>query len=299
MCAVEEKNILIGVSLRKAQKNNERAMLHKIWCQKTDICPLFKRGLCLRSEILPRCVYGKNTSTQSGSTKRGKAYDVFISEAKAKLKSGEYPKPPKGYYRSCIIEIGDYYYLNYPQMNNHHGENKIPFLEHSNFWIHGSKFIKKENFTPEIICEIVKFKPQAIMGGEITSYQKEEIPKFLFHLKYSFPQLFAEAVKLMPEIKDRVLDLNTIEQISATMADIEKNCVRGYSLGKDIEPLKWDGTTLICKGSSSAFYIIFCNIKTIGEITMSFEPDKEKTKVSITDSKLKKYVCQKNPELIK
>ncbi|KKN56993.1 hypothetical protein LCGC14_0566540, partial [marine sediment metagenome] len=38
---------LIGVTLRKADKSNERAKVHKYWCQKTDICPLFKRGMCI------------------------------------------------------------------------------------------------------------------------------------------------------------------------------------------------------------------------------------------------------------
>lgn len=290
---------LIGVTLRKADKSNERAKVHKYWCQKTDICPLFKRGMCIRLKILGSCIYGEEALFQSNSTKKGKAYGIFIKETEAKLKSGEYFKPPKAYYKYCIQLIGDYYYLPYAQMNHKDGKLKIPFLEHSSFMISGSNFIKKEDFTTEVICEIVKLRPYAMMGGEIKSYQEEEIPKFLFHLKYLFPKLFNKAVNLMPEIEDRVLDLSIVENISANLSDIPKNCVEGYTIGKGISPAGWDGENLTIKGDQDKFSMFFSGIKAEGEIIMSFKPNKSETKVNIIASNLRMIVCQKNPELIK
>lgn len=50
-----------------------------------------------------------------------------------------------------------------------------------------------------MIRKLVTYHPHSIMGGEITKFQEEEIPKFIRHLKISFPSLFEKYIEAYPE----------------------------------------------------------------------------------------------------
>src|SRR5699024_9031240 len=47
-------------------------------------------------------------------------------------------------------------------------------------------------------------KPQAIMGGEIKVYQKEQVPLFLGHLKEIMPKLYDDFVKKYPKYNKEI-----------------------------------------------------------------------------------------------
>jgi len=294
----KDKYKLIGASLYKASKSNERAKIEKIWCKYTESCPLLKENLCLLNCIFGKCQYGYITRNESGSTKRGRAYHNFVKEQEEKFKTGELFRPPEGYYKKCIVLIGDYFYLPYAHMNHKDGKNKIPFLSHSAVFVSGSNFMKKDDLTPEVVCEIVKLKPQALMGGEITSYQKEELPRFLFHLKYLFPDLFNAAVKIMPGIKGRVLSIDEHKDLECTLEDIPIGQKDGYVLSKNLKVEEWDGKKIVIIGEFSDYPFFFAKFSAKDKIKMIFNPVKKKTIVFVKDNELKKKVAIQNPQLI-
>jgi len=297
-----EDSKLIGCSLRKAEKSNERAYFKKLYCSCPGECSILKKGQCIHNNVLSICIYGKLKNIES-STKRSKAYYTFIKKYEEELKIQS--KMPSGYYGKCIQLIGDYCYLPYPHMNLQQGQslNKIPFLKYSSFLSSGSPFIKKEDLTVEVVIEAFKFKPYALMGGEIKDYQKETVPKFLFHLKYLFPDLYKKALKIEPSIADKVFKFEGKEDISATLDMIPINLIEGYYIRADsrhnLIVKKWDGNKIIVTGQEKDFGFLFNKFKSASEIEMTFIPIKEKTEVVIVDNDLKTKLCIEHPELIK
>ena len=120
----------------------------------------------------------------------------------------------------------------------------------SGFLGKGCAFLKKEKFTKENIEYLIHFRPQAWMGGEITTYQKEEVPKFVKHLQEKCPGLFKEVLEYDPTIqtivaaysyKGRKAILQTLTPNIGKFVDIHK--------GEWI----WDGEYLISLNSHASF----------------------------------------------
>ena len=165
--------------------------------------------------------------------------------------------------------------------------------------ITGSCFIEAKNFTPETIKKIYNHIPYAlIVREEIKNYQEKELPKFLFHLKYLFPDLFEKTKKLLPEIEDKILKIDTTKEIEATLSDIPKGLIEGYVVGKNLNVKSWNGKNIVVEGTGKDFSFFLCGFKSEGLYTMSFEPILKETKVIIKDTELKIKVCINNPLLI-
>lgn len=92
--------------------------------------------------------------------------------------------------------IGDYVYLPYAHMTMCQA---VPFKSRSGFFSSGDAFLPREVWTIDAVLALLKHRPQAMMGGEITDYQKEEIPKFLLHLREVDPEMWQQLIAVRPQ----------------------------------------------------------------------------------------------------
>jgi hypothetical protein len=152
--------------------------------------------------------------------------------------------------------VGDFVYLPYSfiTMNPY-----VPFSTREGlFFKKGDPLLPKEHLTIENIVKICDFRPQAMMGGEITSYQKEEIPKFVKHLSEFFPNLYAELVTQIPRMGN--ISLTNIGRKAYLFSLIP-------NVGEFVDCHKshwcWDGEYLMSGDSKASFMLVdkFTEIK--------------------------------------
>jgi len=163
---------------------NDRSECKKYWCDNKGNCGLYKRNECLQMVVFgfSGCPHGRR-SFETGFTKRARKFRAWVSERKEKYADHLWKlKSPT----SLLAMVGDYIYLPYAHMsmNGHVFEDKST-LFHS-----GSGLLPIANFTTEAIVSIAIFRPQAMMGGEIKTYQSEVVPLFLQHLKEKMPERY-------------------------------------------------------------------------------------------------------------
>ena len=211
---------------------NEKAECRTISCTCPD-CPLLAKKECIKTGIFGGyCPYG-TTSYEKGYSWRAKNFNKWIQEKKEEYKGITWPKYPT----RKIAFIGDYVYLPYTHMDMC---DKIPILQKSSLFINGRPFIKKDEWTLQVVEILLDFRPQAMMGGEITSYQKEEVPKFLQHLREVDPDMWAALIKKRPEL-DKAPDYVGRKALVKTLAP--NITIPPYDKRYPVE-WKWDGTYL-------------------------------------------------------
>lgn len=165
-----------------------KALFHVVQCNNKDKCDLYLVGQCIKLNMFKNyCPYGGRRA-EEGFTKRARKFYSWISERENKYKN---PKS-LGSASEKMRSVGDYIYFPYPHINNYSNQSISEFQ---------STIIKKEILTPEMVVRILKLRPQAMFGGEITSYQKEVVPKITKHLLEIYPKIFKEVEKIYPEIK--------------------------------------------------------------------------------------------------
>jgi hypothetical protein len=82
---------------------------------------------------------------------------------------------------------------------------KVPFLSSGGGFRTGSDFMLMSDFKKkEVIDSILAFRPQAMMGGEITDYQKKHIPLFKIHLKELMPAVYEEFIGGEIDLSDNI-----------------------------------------------------------------------------------------------
>lgn len=160
-----------------------------ISCGMKDQCSLFAQGQCaaIRSIGSSGCKHGKQT-VKRGYTSRAMKYHQFKNEWRNHEKYGALESNTKK-----LAIIGDEVYFSYPYVNLKVDDNGNIAIDGPTLSFGNSvAFIPIENFTKDLIKRICDYRPRAIMGGTIGSYEKEVVPLFLSHLKEVFPKLFAE-----------------------------------------------------------------------------------------------------------
>jgi len=302
----EVESKVIARWLNEPKKRSEYAYDRSIRCYCTADCPIYAEGKCIHAEVLSSCVYGKTVVRKSPSTQRGKSYYPFINEFKKNKEEHPENYPSiEGYYTSCIKFIGDYVYLPYAHMNHIDNKENTPFSSHSHIFSFGSKFMKREYFTPEVIVSMCNFKPHALMGGEITGYQQKVIPLFLFHLKHLHFEIYKEVCELDPSINEKTFDLGEKykeKPLRAFLKHISSQVIDGYVLGPNGHVISWNGKVLSYTGTIQDLfkYTSLSGVKSVKGSTMmiTFEPDVNKTEITIHDNVLKHEVLLNNPELL-
>ena len=150
--------------------------------------------------------------------------------------------------------IGDEIVFPYPYIRIIQSENGDIKLSDPGF---GSSlaFIKKENFTVELIKRICGFRPHAMMGGVITDYQKKIVPLFLSHLKEVWFDKYEELGKENSELLKEVSYIGR----SALLKTINPSDVyyKSSSYPQFNAKWYWDGESLnYSSGYVSSFNII-------------------------------------------
>ena len=96
--------------------------------------------------------------------------------------------------------------------------------------------------------ELIQYKPRALFGGEITSYQKEDVPKFCTQLKRYMPTLFEQVKEIYPEIEQRIEDIDYRGKYAKV-----KTLLPGI-VGLSTKKLQWDGKVIRTEGRQITFW---------------------------------------------
>jgi hypothetical protein len=246
----------------------EKAEVQVVLCGRPDDCELLKRGECSwrASFSWHACPYGHYRKDE-GFTSKARAYNTWINEQKKKYEGVPYIKE----HSDVLAFVGDYVFLPYAHMDM----ADIGWIQRSvGFLGKGCAFLKKEKFTVENIEFLIHFRPQAMMGGEITSYQQESVPKFVKHLQEKCPGLFKELLEYDPTVQ-KIVDAYSYIGRKAVLQTLTPN------VGKFIDIHKgewvWDGVYLTSFNSKASFMLI----DKFDE--MRIKP-RERSEVKITDN---------------
>lgn len=172
-----------------------------ISCDKHESCSFYKNGTCLkiRSFGSGGCKFG-NVNTIRGYTSRARKYHEFRTKWSSHECYNKLSYPPQK-----IGIIDDMVVFPYPFIRITKAENGKYVVEEPALFSNNNSYIELEKFNSDLIYRICSYRPQALMGGEITSYQKEKVPLFLAHLQEILPEVYEKFVKDYPEF-DKEID---------------------------------------------------------------------------------------------
>lgn len=175
------------------QSKNEKAVYTTILC-KLESCPLRDAGACMLRPLFgsTQCPYGR-VRKETGPTRRAQKFSKWIRD-----RQDEYPGVPTlGYPKTRMAIVGEYVYLPYAHMTLC---SPVPFLSHGGFMSSGTCLLPLVNWSVENVERLVVFRPQAMMGGEITKYQSEQVPLFLLHLRECDDRMWQQLITARPEL---------------------------------------------------------------------------------------------------
>jgi hypothetical protein len=243
-------------SVFKAAKN-DKAQIQIVTCSMFDNCQLLDRGECAAQRVLGGgCPYGRR-SVETGYTRRAMKYREWCSQQKQKYDGVPFLDRPK-----VLSVVGEYVFLPYLYMDH------LKSVE----WVHGG-FVKRADFTEDLVIALANLRPRQILGyREITSYQKEEVPKFLLHLSEQMPDLYAAVVEADEHCRSVAAGLSHVGRTA-----ILQTTTPGAAKFKDIHGglWEWDGRQLRSNNSRMSFGL--CKFSSV---SLTPEPYQE---VKITD----------------
>jgi len=245
-----------------------------ISCDKHNECSYFKNGQCMavRSVLSPSCKFG-SVSTVRGYTSRARKYGEF----KRKWKDHEfynrlsYPPQKIGIIDGVVV-------FPYPFIRITKTENGKYSVDEPALFSNSNSYIELEKFNSDLIYRICSYRPQALMGGEITSYQKEKVPLFLAHLQEILPEVFEKFIEAYPKFGRKIDYVGR----KALLKTINPSEISYYS--RDYPRLTnhwyWDGEFLTYKSG----YVSSVSVINDYEIeTFKLKPS-DKTVVKITSN---------------
>jgi len=152
-------------SLFKSQLKPAECIIYK--CKNKEHCELFKNSKCILKKIFSgNCPYG-TIETIKGPTKKSKKFYTWLKEHTELYK--DYLNLLSGP-EKIVCKVGDYYYLPYAHISF---DSSLPFLAKSTIMSSGMPFIHENDFTVQTILRAINHRPHAMLGGEITDYQKK------------------------------------------------------------------------------------------------------------------------------
>ncbi len=233
-------------ALFKAHRKGS-AEVKLIHCENSSKCQLYKKGQCALLGVFggSPCSYGHMTY-EEGPTPRAKKYYSWLSE-----KQKQYEGTKRlGQASDVIAIVGYYVYLPYAHINMN---TKVLFWGgHGGFARSGGTMVLQKDFTVDMINEIVKFRPEALFGGEISSYRLEIVPKFLKHLSEHMLEKFNEFVAKYPEYEKFRNTTNVGRK--AILSTVNSNVGKFKDIHGGL--WSWDGEYLISTNSKISFALI-------------------------------------------
>lgn len=245
-----------------------------IYCDKHESCSYYKNNQChlVRSFGSTGCKFG-TTSTVRGYTSRARKYHEFRNKWKDNEQYGKLSHPP-----TKLGLIDGLVVFPYPYVSITKHESGKWIIDDPAFF-NSNAYIPYEEFTIDFIKRICSFRPQAMMGGTISSYQKETVPLFLAHLKEVLPDKYIEFANEFPEYSEKNIDYVGRKALLKT---IKPSSV--YKESRDYPNLDsewyWDGEFLIYKNGYVGSFSVIDSYK-IEEIKLK---PTEKTVVKITSN---------------
>lgn len=220
-----------------------------ISCNKHNECSFFKNGQCLavRAAFSPSCKFGSERTVR-GYTSRAQKYRKFKSEWQGHEQYNKLSYPP-----TKLGVIGDQVVFPYPYTRLEETETGFKVKDPS--FGNSISYVNIEKFTTDLIYKICAFRPQAMMGGEISDYQKKTVPLFLAHLEEVLPEKYAKFIKAYPKFANKIDHVGR----KAILKTIKPTVI--YKKSRQYPELNstwyWDGETLIYKsGFVSSFSVI-------------------------------------------
>lgn len=228
--------------------------LFVLYCQNPDACDLYvKENTCLNCGI-SGCKFGRKSRTQGPTSAARSFYDTMAKWRKDYADYFNKLKSLTAYNRA--FRTNGHFYLPYSFMSGN-SEYGYPI---------DTQWVSEGDLTTEKLARICSARPRAIFGGELTSYQKEEVPKFIADLSMFYPEIF---VLLPDNQKARLADMDYRKR----KADIT-TCAPGKYVFSE-RYWDWDGEHLIGR------YMLFQPVS--GDIEIRIKP-KAGEAVTITDN---------------
>ena len=216
------------------EHRKDHAQNYGITCTLKD-CALRDAGHCTWGAILgwDACPYGRYQSNK-GPTPKAHSCRTWIA-AQKKLHEGV---PHLSIQPTKMAFVGEYVYLPYAHMKMC---TAAPFREHGHAFKNGCAFVPATSWNIATVLTLIDFRPQALMGGEITSYQLESVPLFIQHLREVDPAMFAQLIRARP-VYDQ--EPNYVGR-KALLRTLKPNIEWDANVHKDY-PVRWrwDGTFL-------------------------------------------------------
>lgn len=211
---------------------SDKEFVKYFYCSNKNNCELYKSGACVMRYGLwgSKCPYGK-TSMVEGFTRAARKCGKLVQEAKSK-----YPDAVSALdVPRHIGYVGDYVFVTLPFLY----DVPVPFRKHDDeIWGNEGHLIKKDVFTPELIVELINYKPQAWFGGgTIGDYRQKHIPEFCWQLKKYMPDMFDRVKAIYPEIKE-IADISFVGK-KAKLSTLKNGRIRMNN-----DTFKWDGKKL-------------------------------------------------------
>ncbi|GIN88668.1 hypothetical protein J6TS2_50540 [Heyndrickxia sporothermodurans] len=171
-----------------------------ISCDKYESCSYYENNQCLavRSISSAGCKYGK-VNTVRGYTSRAKKYSQFKREWQNHEQYNKLSYPPQK-----IGVIDGVIVFPYPFIKIEKQENGKHSIQQPGLFNNSASFIEIEKFNTDLIYRICSYRPQALMGGEIASYQKEKVPLFLSHLREVLPEIYEKFIAAYPKFGRKI-----------------------------------------------------------------------------------------------
>lgn len=178
-------------SIFKSDKTRP-AYVKILYCNQCNNCEAYKAGKCIEINNVcsNHCPFYKQYYYE-GVTRRSKSYFTFLNSARQVFAISSDIITRRLYRLNNTSPVGDgsYIYLHLDHLDNY--VNPIcKELE-----IVRGNFIPTQNFTPEVVQKLLEYRPQALFGGEITTYRESNLPQFVRDLRVYFPDLYNQVVK--------------------------------------------------------------------------------------------------------
>lgn len=172
-----------------------------ISCDKHESCSYFKNGQCfnVRAPFSGGCKFG-STNTIRGYTSRARKYGEFKRKWQDHENYSKLSHPP-----TKLGLIDDHVIFPYSSVRIIESETGKWNVQDPSF-SNAKAYIPIDKFNSDLIYRICSYRPQAIMGGEIRSYQKETVPLFLAHLKEVLPEKYEKFAKDYPKYGIKTMD---------------------------------------------------------------------------------------------
>lgn len=217
-----------------------------IMCDMYKECSFYEEGKCLsvRSFATSNCKHG-STKTVKGYTSRAQKYRTFRDKWKShdNYNKLNYPKKKVGLIGTEVVLLISYIRI----------EKGLEgyLFKNPDFSSGRPNYIPYEDFNSEFIKGLLDARPQAMMGGTIDSYQREELPLVLAHIKETLPEKYNQFMEDYPEYDVSINHVGRkayLHTLNPGLITIKK--------GSGSEVWQWDGEYLSLQTKKSLLFLI-------------------------------------------